>query len=369
MKIAFLNIYNGVINRGAETFVKELASRLAARHEVVVFQSGDLKENSPYREVKIPVRWDWTRKSGLGTPAAFFFLDYRNRQIAKFTLRLLPQIYKEKFDIVIPVNGGWQPALVRLITWLSVCLRRQAGLRRQGGKMIISGQSGMGWDDRNNLWCLPDTFVALSKTAAVWAKKANPFIRVEYIPNGVDLNKFKNQNQRLKINLPKPVILCVGALTKTKRIDLTIKAVARLKDASLLVVGDGDLRDEIEALGTRLLGTRFKLMKLPYEEMPKVYRVADVFTLVSEPYYAFENVLVEAMAVNLPVVANLDPIREEIVGRAGILVDPTDTEAYAQALRDALNQDWGDIPRKQAGKFSWDEIARKYEKLFQDLLK
>ncbi len=29
MKIAFLNIYNGVVNRGAETFVKELASRLA----------------------------------------------------------------------------------------------------------------------------------------------------------------------------------------------------------------------------------------------------------------------------------------------------------------------------------------------------
>ncbi len=49
--------------------------------------------------------------------------------------------------MVIPVNGGWMPAILRIVTWL------------YGGKLVISGQSGIGWDDRNNLWCFPDVLL------------------------------------------------------------------------------------------------------------------------------------------------------------------------------------------------------------------
>ena len=354
MKIAFLNIYNGVIDRGAETFVKEVASRLSERHQITVFQSGDsMGEN--YEVKKIPIKWNWNNKSAVGTVRSRFFIDYWNRQVAKFTFKLLPRIYKGKYDVVIPINGGWMPALIRLVTWL------------YGGKMIISGQSGIGWDDRNNLWCFPDVFVAISSRAKTWAKRANPLVRVEYIPNGVDLNKFTAKDEKYQTELKKPVVLCVGALTKSKRIDLEIKAAARLAGVSLLVAGDGDLREELKVLGTRLLGNKFQLVKVAYGEMPKVYRNADVFTLPSEKSEAFGNVLVEAMASGLPVVANNDSIRREIVGDAGILVDPIDTDEYARALEKALKVDWGDKSRKQAEKFSWDKIAEKYEKLFLEI--
>jgi len=73
------------------------------------------------------------------------------------------------------------------------------------------------------------------------------------------------------------------------------------------------------------------------------------------------------MASGLPVVAADDPIRREIVGDAGIFVDPTDTDAYAKAIKEALGKNWGDVPRKQAEKFSWDEIALKYERLLKSL--
>lgn len=355
LKIAFLNIYNGVVNRGAETFVKELASRLAGRYEVTVFQAGDPIENEPYRVLKIPVKWDWTRKSGTGTLAAFLFIDYWNRQIFKFSLRTFPKIIKGRFDVVIPVNGGWMPALMRICTWL------------YRGKMVIAGQSGMGWDDRNNLWCFPDAFVALSSRAKTWAKKVNPFVNVKYIPNGVDTVKFCLEGDSIKTKLNKPIILCAAALTKTKRIDLVIKAVAKLKNASLLVVGGGDLRSEIYDLGHKMLGDRFELIKLPFEDMPKVYRTADIFTLVSEPYYSFEIVLAEAMASGLPVVATDDAIRREIVGDAGILVNPADTNGYVQALKKALGTNWGNKPQKQAEKFSWDIISDQYRKLFDEL--
>lgn len=355
MKIAFLNIYNGVVDRGAETFVKELASRLASRHEVNVFQSGDPKGNELYQVTKIPIKWDWSQKSGVGTFTAFIFIDYWNRQIAKFTFKLLLRIYKERYDVVIPVNGGWMPAIIRIVTWLN------------RSKMIISGQSGIGWDDRNNLWCFPNAFVAISSQARAWAKRVNPFVKVEYVPNGVDLNKFTAEGEKYRTELKKPIVLCVGALTKSKRVDLVIKAVAKIKNANLLVVGDGDLRDKIYNLGFKLLGKRFQLIKVSYEKMPEVYRVADVFTLVSEPYYSFENVLVEAMATNLPVVANNDPIRKEIVGNGGLLVDPNDTEEYAEALGKVIKTDWGNKPRIQAERFDWNKIAEKYGELIKDL--
>lgn len=356
MKIAFLNIYNGVVNRGAETFVKELAKRLAKNHYVSVFQSGDKGKDTTYDVIKIPLKFDWSKKEVSKKLLRFLFLDYSSLQILKFTLRCLRRIYKEKYDIVIPVNGGWMPALIRIVTWL------------YGGKMIISGQAGIGWDEINNLWCFPDVFVSLSSFGKSWAKRVNPFVKVVRIPNGVDLKKFTPKGKRINHNLLRPVILCVGALTKTKRIDLTIKAVSRMEGVSLLVVGDGPEKEEIEFLGKKLLGRRFKLMKFPFERMPEVYRACDLFTLVSERYYSFEIVLVEAMASNLAVVANEDEIRKEIVKDAGILVDATNQKRYVDALKRALKKEWGKKPREQAKKFSWDKISKKYEDLFEEIL-
>ena len=338
MKIAFLNIYQNRVERGVETFVSEVSSRLSKNYQVKVLAGG----KKPQR--RWPILWR-------------AFLDPHGVQGFFWTLKLIPKIWRERFDIVIPVNGGWQSALVRFITWL------------YGGKMVISGQSGKGWDDRNNLWSLPDAFIALSTQAKNWAKKAMPLVKVRYIPNGVDTKKFRKDGPKFKTNLKRPIVLCAGALEPTKRLHLAIKAVAKLKNISLLVAGDGDLKEDIKKLGKELMGDRFSLVKIPFEDMPKAYRAADVFTIPSASYYAFEIVLVEAMASGLPVVANEDPIRREIVGDAGILVDPTNTEEYARVLKRALGIDWDDNPRTQAKKFDWDKIAEKYEELFKKLTK
>ena len=312
MKIAFLNKYQNKVFRGSETFVYELSRRLSKNHEVDVISE----------------------------------INY---------LTLL----KKKYDLIIPTNGRCQVIITRMIAWLS------------GAKMIVSGQSGMGWDDRLNLYSFPDSFVALSSKALDWAKKANPLVKSVYIPNGVDPEKFTHNGESFQSGLSKPTVLAVGAFTAQKRMDLPIKAVAGIPGVSLLMVGGGgEMKSELEKYGESTLGKdRFKLISVPFEKMPEVYRAADVFTLPSRSTESFGNVLVEAMATNLPVVATVDPIRKEIVGEAGILVDPTDTNAYEDALKKALSTNWGDKPRKQAEKFSWDGIAEKYEELFKKLTK
>jgi len=357
MKIAFLSFYSGHVNRGVETMVLELASRLSKNNDVTVFQSVENSFKTSYRVKIIPDSIDWNTTDHSTSITRRLFVDYWSLKIAKFTLKLLPIVWDEKFDIVIPLNGGWQPAFVRIMTWL------------YGGKMVISGQTGIGWDEKNNLMAFPNTYIGLNSKATKWAKTFNPLLKTIYIPNGVDLNRFISNGDVYKINLKKPIILAVGAFTEQKRMNLVIKAAAKMKDASLVIVGGGgDLRLSLEKEGSLLLNGRFEILSVPFEEMPKIYRSASVFTLPSRSSEAFGNVLVEAMASGLPVVATDDPIRKEIVGDAGLLVDPTNTKEYAKTLQKTLNTKWGDKPRKQAEKFSWDQIAEQYETLFKNLL-
>jgi glycosyltransferase involved in cell wall biosynthesis len=352
MKIAFLSFYSGEVYRGVETFVHELGNRLVKMgHKVTIYQNGPQIKGAKYKTVTMGLKIDY-KKTNSYRP----FVNYYGRKVGSFTSKVLKEIDKDT-DIIFPTNGQWQALLCGL--WAKV----------HKAKVVISGQSGPGLDDRMNLWTFPDSFTALTRYQKNWARRANPFVRVEKIPNGVDLTKFNNEIKPISLDLPRPVILSVGALDSSKRLDLAIKAVSRLENPSLLLVGRGPQEEELRKLGEELLPKRFKIMHFAYSQMPEVYRAADIFTYPTVPWESFGLALVEAMASGLPVVATNDPIRKEIVGRAGVLVNPTDTAAYSVALENALKLRWGKRPLNQAKRFNWDKIALKYEKLFSELVK
>jgi len=351
VKIAFLTLYSGYVDRGVETFIKEVGNRLAKRHEVWVFQAGKPTGKEEYKVKQIKLKIDWDNRDVIGSLKRKLFLDYWSRLILLFSLHCWSTLRKEKFDVIVPTDGGWE----KPICWLLKILAKT--------RIIVTGQSGPGYDDRWNLFWRPDVFVALSSKAENWAKKVGWGVRIVKIPNGVDIKKFSPQIEPKKINLEPPVILCASALVPSKRIDLTIEAVAKLKDTSLLVVGDGEIKEELEQLGKKLLGKRFLLTKAKYEEMPTYYRAANLFTMVSFSSEAFGIVYVEAMASGLPVVATDDESRREIIDEAGFLVNPENLEEYAQTLEKALKIDFGGKPRQQAQKFSWDKIASQYEEI------
>jgi glycosyltransferase involved in cell wall biosynthesis len=312
-RVAFLSRYQNKVNRGVETFVLELAKRISHKFELEIFE-GEESDS-------------------------------------------LEKILKGNFDIVMPLNGGMQS--------LKVSLARI----NSHYKLVIGGHSGIGRDDLWNIaLCKPDVFIALTEAEYLWAKKWSWGSKVIKIPNGIDLEKFKPNGEKYKIDLPSPIILSVGALEWYKYHERVINAVSLMKEGSLLIVGDGSQKDTLEKLGEQKLSKgRFKIIKAPYQELPKIYRSADVFTLPSWNREAFGIVYLEAMATNLPVVAPDDLSRREIVGDGGVLVDVTDFNQYSKVLESVIKTNFGNKPRTQAEKFSWEKVAHQYEECFNEL--
>lgn len=314
MKVVFLNRYQNKFERGAEVFVKELIQRLSKNNTVDVF--ADKKADS------------------------------------------IKDVLSGNYDLVIPINGRLQS--------LKVSLARLAG----GYKVLITGHSGKGWDDIWNIAIAkPDVFVALTDYMASWAKKWAWGSKIIKIPNGIDLQKFNPKGDKINLGLPEPIILSVGALTWYKYHERVIMAVKNLGYGSLLIVGRGPEEERLHKLGNEALGERFKIVQFKYEDMSKVYRSVDLFTLPSWDREAFGIVYLEAMASGLGVVAPDDQSRREIVGEGGLFAKVDDNKNYTDAIARALKVDWPTKSRAQAEKFSWDKIALEYEQLMLNMIK
>lgn len=313
-RIVFLSRYVSIVNRGVETYVLELSKRLKKDFEVEILSGADADDFS--------------------------------------------KIIKGKFDIVIPTNGRLQSLKASVGKFFS----------SNSFKTIISGQAGVGRDDIWNIFVtFPDAYVALTDYEKDFAKKWSWKTKVVKIPNGVDLNKFKPIGPKIELDLPRPVILSVGALEWYKHHELTMKALSRLEKGSLIIVGRGSKKGELMSFGKKLLGDRFKIIEYNFVKMPEIYRSADVFTLPSWIRESFGIVYVEAMASGLPVVAPDDIPRREIVGNAGIFVNVFNANEFAEALTQAIQKKWGSKPRNQAERFDWDKIAEEYIKLINSL--
>lgn len=362
MKIAFFNFYSGFAARGGETFVHELANRLAKKNKTYVFQAGPASSREKYSVVRINVSMPkvWPDGFSVTHPIRRLFLDYYKLKELVFTLKSLPRLTKFRPEAVIPLNGGWQALIVSIYCRLT------------GAKMVIIGHSGPGWDDRWNLLMKPHLFVALTNRQLTWAKQATIWKQdFVLIPNGVDLDQFRSAGKKVKLDLEKPIIMMAAATTPDKRVEQGIRAVVGLKSGSLLLLGQGPHDERVNKLGYELLGKgRFLHLSVKHEEMADYYRSADLFTLCSISSEAFGIVYLEAMASGLPVVATDDASRREIVANAGVFVkNPDNSMEYTAALKNALKKNWQDLPRQQAEKFSWDKIVAQYDQEFTKIMK
>ena len=106
MKIAILSLYSGLIDRGVETWTREVGTRLAEKHEVFVIQGG-VQKNSKYQTFSPKLNIKWGLRSGENTLMQSLVWTYWLYINFVFTLKSLSKLHKFKPDIIIPTNGNW----------------------------------------------------------------------------------------------------------------------------------------------------------------------------------------------------------------------------------------------------------------------
>jgi 1,2-diacylglycerol 3-alpha-glucosyltransferase len=170
------------------------------------------------------------------------------------------------------------------------------------------------------------------------------------IPNGVPLHRYRAGGNR-----PAPVrkgqgerhILCVGRLSREKRVDVLIDAMRQVRHPGtrLVVVGTGPGESALRALA-RGAGVGDRVLFTGYQEPAAVaalLRQADVF---AHPSYHFDNqpmVILEAIASGLPVVYCDERLAEGLTPGNAVLTRAPDGAAFAAALDDLLAD-----PRRRA---------------------
>jgi len=165
-------------------------------------------------------------------------------------------------------------------------------------------------------------------------------------------------------------VVFVGRLTNQKRVDRLIRAVAACRfPIRCTIVGDGELRSELEALAHDLCPEKvvFAGAQTP-GGVRAYYAQSDVFVLPSDKEGMPLTVL-EAMAAGLPVVGSDVVGIRELVGGVGVLVEQPSDETFAAALTE-LHYD----PSRRAqlaaqsvrcaARYRWPAVADQVERVY-----
>ncbi len=194
------------------------------------------------------------------------------------------------------------------------------------------------------------TNVSLSASKNFEALGAVPKHGITTVYNGINLARFhkserSDREMRVSLGLSDNdlMFLAVGRLHEAKdypnlfhAIEILLKQDNKHKNIHLFVVGDGDLKPELEKLlldkkmnnQVHLLGRR--------NDIPQLMSAANLFVL-SSSFEGFGLVVAEAMACNTFVVGTDCGGVKEVMGDMGILVPPRNSLDLAEALMRAIN--------------------------------
>ena len=189
--------------------------------------------------------------------------------------------------------------------------------------------------------------------------------------NGVDTRFFDaaplDADARRSLGLPERYVLHAGGASRRKNLEGLAEAwpIVHRERPDLVLVLAGPANARRTALfggmpGARLVG------RLPDEVMPGLVAGAEV-VVVPSLYEGFGLPALEAMAANVPVVAAATSSLPEVVGDAGILVDPSGAAIAAGLLDATSGTRLGAMiaaGRARAGDFTWERCAEAHARVW-----
>lgn len=361
---------------GAQTHTLALSRALRARGIDVIAVTRPHPGTPAYEEVQgIPTyrvgMQGGCAIAGLSYLTAGFALLARERQryqvlhchqmISPMTLALMARALPGKRLVINPHGRGPRGDVAKLTR-----------LRPLTGKLRVA--AALRWGD---------AFVAIAReihdelrTMGVQEE------RIWDIANGVDVERFapaapdERMDLRRRLGLPDgKLVVFVGRLTVAKALDVLLNAWAQrdatLADAHLILVGDGELRDDLMRQMHALGMAQSVVFTGSTHDTAAYLRACDAFVLSSRTE-GMPVALLEAMACGLPCVATRVGGSVEVLedGTSGRLVAPEDAAALAKALAEALaTPAWGIRARRRIqDRYAIDAVAQRYVTLYESLL-
>ena len=169
-------------------------------------------------------------------------------------------------------------------------------------------------------------------------------------------------------NITGPYFVFVGAIEPRKNLTTLVEAFARVSQElphHLVLAGGVGWRAEPVFDAIERHGMNARVQRIGYvahDDLPALYAAAEAMVFPSL-YEGFGLPVIEAMACGCPVITADNSSLPEVAGEAGLLVQATDIEALANAMRrlatDAALRDFMRMAGlQQAGRFSWETTAR-----------
>jgi len=210
-----------------------------------------------------------------------------------------------------------------------------------------------------------ETVVVPSEHLETMITSVDDRVPTEVVPNGFDYAQFDHERARTER------ILVTSRLFERKGVQHFLRALSAVEtDWDVVVTGEGPYRDRLEALAADLdVDVSFPGW-VSRDRLRDLLETSEVYVFPS----SHENcpvALQEAMAAGCAVLASKHGGTGELVGDAGLVVDPTDVEAFAAELRrllsdPALRDELRSRARERVtSEYDWAEIGSQYADLLR----
>jgi len=369
MKVLMPVLHYWPVIGGLETWTQNIAERVSDKAEIFVV-TGKVK-NQPLEEVKNKVKI---------SRVSLFSLKNLSYSSPIYILTTLPFIFFKSLVLIKKKKIGLLHCQGFLSSFLGYLLSKICQI-----PYIVTVQR-----QENKRW---HWFKLLAYKNAKFCIAASWFIRKEYfgkigvknvevIPNGIDLERFKNLNRqesRKKLGFNgEYIIMTVGRLEKVKGIDCLLKAMTTGElpriNYRLLIIGDGSERKNLESLTEKLgLKDRVKFLgQVPNKRIPEHLAAADcfVFPSLSE---GFGIAVLEARAAGLPIIATIRGGVVDIVqgGIHGLSINPDEPQSISGCIsrifsEKGLAQELIQKARVGLEKYDWQNISLRVLKLYEN---
>jgi glycosyltransferase involved in cell wall biosynthesis len=353
--VLFTETFLPKVDGVAKTLCRLLEHLAARRHPCLVFAPA----GGPKQYAGVPI---------IGLPAYPFPLYPE--------LRLVPPYV----DVTEHLDA-FRPDVVHLVNPVSLGVAGLQHARRLGAPIVASYHTDIpGFAEQWGLGFLSEPLWAglrwvhnqanlnLCPSSVTRAElKGRGFRRLKVWSRGVDTQRFhpRHRAHSLRMRLTggdsdAPLLLFVGRLSPEKRVEWLRPVLEALPQARLAIVGDGPARASLER---HLTGTPTVFTGYLYgDDLVGAYAAADIFVFPAANE-TFGNVVLEAMASGLPVVAAQagGPLDVVVEGATGLMFDPNDPAALVDAVRrlvddPAYAQQLGAGGRARAKACSWSTV-------------